>query len=174
MFGQVVQRSSDGGKTWKNVTPPDLPPGGRVQNIDASHIRKGSAYIAIYRFLREHGVAVATACEFDNIENIKKAVEEAAGVALLPEPTLRREVQSGTLVAVPLGGCALVRPLGIIHRRHHKLSATALRFMEMLRHADGSASPLPNGADGSAAARTTTRATEAHRRSRNGAARASH
>jgi hypothetical protein len=44
----------DGGKTWKNVTPPDLPPGGRVQNIDASHIRKGSAYVAVYRFLREH------------------------------------------------------------------------------------------------------------------------
>ena len=44
----------DNGKTWRNVTPRDLPPGGRVQNIDASPIRKGSAYIAVYRFLREH------------------------------------------------------------------------------------------------------------------------
>ena len=49
-----VHVTRDGGKTWKNVTPPDLPPGGRVQNIDASHIRKGSAYVAVYRFLREH------------------------------------------------------------------------------------------------------------------------
>ena len=49
-----VHVTRDGGKTWKNVTPPDLPPGGRVQNIDASHIRKGSAYIAVYRYLREH------------------------------------------------------------------------------------------------------------------------
>jgi photosystem II stability/assembly factor-like uncharacterized protein len=49
-----VHVTRDNGKTWKNVTPPDLGPGGRVQNIDASAIRRGSAYIAVYRFLREH------------------------------------------------------------------------------------------------------------------------
>jgi hypothetical protein len=49
-----VHVTRDNGKTWLNVTPRDLPPGGRVQNIDASPIRKGSAYIAVYRFLREH------------------------------------------------------------------------------------------------------------------------
>lgn len=49
-----VHVTRDNGKTWKNVTPKNLPPGGRVQNIDASPIRKGSAYIAVYRFLREH------------------------------------------------------------------------------------------------------------------------
>ena len=49
-----VHVTRDNGKTWKKVTPPDLPPGGRVQNIDASAIRRGSAYIAVYRFLREH------------------------------------------------------------------------------------------------------------------------
>ena len=41
----------DDGKTWTNVTPKDLPPGGRVQFIDASPHRKGSAYFAIYRYL---------------------------------------------------------------------------------------------------------------------------
>jgi DNA-binding transcriptional LysR family regulator len=85
------------------------------------------------RFLRAHGVAVEMALEFDNIENIKKAIEVGAGVALLPEPTLRREVQAGTLMAVPLAGCRLVRPLGIIHRRHHPLSANSLRFIDLLR-----------------------------------------
>jgi len=49
-----VHVTRDNGKRWENVTPADLPPGGRVQNIDASHIRKGCAYIAVYRFLREH------------------------------------------------------------------------------------------------------------------------
>ena len=49
-----VHVSRDNGKTWKNVTPRDLAPGGRVQNIDASPVRKGSAYIAVYRYLREH------------------------------------------------------------------------------------------------------------------------
>ena len=41
----------DDGKTWTNVTPKDLPPGGRVQYIDASPRRKGSAYFAVYRYL---------------------------------------------------------------------------------------------------------------------------
>ena len=49
-----VHVTRDGGKTWKNVTPKDLPPGGRVQNIDASAARAGTAYIAVYRFLFEH------------------------------------------------------------------------------------------------------------------------
>lgn len=49
-----VHVTRDDGKTWKNVTPKDLPPGGRVQNIGASPHRDGSAYIAVYRFLREH------------------------------------------------------------------------------------------------------------------------
>jgi photosystem II stability/assembly factor-like uncharacterized protein len=49
-----VHVTRDNGKTWKNVTPKDLPPGGRVQNIDASDIRKGASYIAVYRYLREH------------------------------------------------------------------------------------------------------------------------
>jgi DNA-binding transcriptional LysR family regulator len=86
------------------------------------------------RFLREQGVTPRATLEFDNIENIKKAVEVSAGVALLPEPTLRREVAAGTLVAVTLAGVHFVRPLRIIHRRHSRLSATALRFIDILRH----------------------------------------
>jgi hypothetical protein len=46
-----VHVSRDAGRTWKNVTPKDLPPGGRVQNIDVSVHRRGSAFIAVYRYL---------------------------------------------------------------------------------------------------------------------------
>lgn len=85
------------------------------------------------RFLREHDVAVETVMEFDNIENIKKAIEISAGVALLPEPTLRREVEAGTLVTRPMAGARLERPLGVILNRHHKLTTTVLRFLDLLR-----------------------------------------
>src|SRR5689334_19433501 len=43
--------SRDNGKTWKNITPKDLPTGGRVQYIETSPHRKGSAYYAVYRYL---------------------------------------------------------------------------------------------------------------------------
>jgi len=41
----------DNGKKWTNITPKDLPSGGRVQFIEASPHRKGSAYYAVYRWL---------------------------------------------------------------------------------------------------------------------------
>ena len=41
----------DNGRTWTNVTPKDLPAGGRVAFIEASPHRPGSAYYAVYRYL---------------------------------------------------------------------------------------------------------------------------
>jgi len=41
----------DNAKTWTNVTPKDLQTGGRVQYIDVSPHRRGSAYFAVYRYL---------------------------------------------------------------------------------------------------------------------------
>lgn len=84
------------------------------------------------RFLREQGVSVNVVAEFDSIENIKQAVSIGAGVAILPEPTIRREVKARTLVAVPLIGCDFTRPLAIVHRRGQRLSAAAKRFMDLL------------------------------------------
>jgi DNA-binding transcriptional LysR family regulator len=101
------------------------------------------------QFLRRHGAEVEVVLEFDNIENIKKGIEVGAGVGILPEPTLRREVQAGTLQAVRLSGCRLLRPLAIIHRRHHPLSSAAQSFVDLLRAnatpGNGAGTPL-NGA----------------------------
>jgi hypothetical protein len=49
-----VHVTRDNGKTWKNVTPQGLAPGGRVQTIEDSPHRRGTAYASIYRYLREH------------------------------------------------------------------------------------------------------------------------
>ena len=44
-----VWMTRDNGRTWKNVTPAGLPPGGRVHTIEDSPHRKGSAYVSVYR-----------------------------------------------------------------------------------------------------------------------------
>ena len=46
-----VHVTRDAGENWKNVTPATLPPGGRVQNIEPSPHRMGSAYIAVCRYM---------------------------------------------------------------------------------------------------------------------------
>lgn len=83
--------------------------------------------------LHERHVGVEVVMEFDNIETIKRAIEIDAGIGLLPEPTVVREVETGALAAVPLEGVDLVRPLGIIHRRGRELTSTASRFIELLQ-----------------------------------------
>jgi DNA-binding transcriptional LysR family regulator len=86
----------------------------------------------IDRFLKDHGVALDVAMEFDNIENIKHAVE-VSGVTLLPLPTVQREIAAGNLAALRLADARMVRPLAIIHRRHPKPTPAAQRFIDLLR-----------------------------------------
>jgi DNA-binding transcriptional LysR family regulator len=85
------------------------------------------------RALAAAGAEPAVVMEFDNIETIKRAVEIDAGVALLPEPTVGRELAAGTLCTVRLIGDELVRPLGIIHARGKPLAPTVARFVGLLR-----------------------------------------
>lgn len=106
----------------------------------------------IDRFLRDQGVAVETVLEFDNIENIKNAVE-VSGLTLLPLPTVEREVRVGTLVAVRISDAKMVRPLVIIHRRRERLSSPVRRFVELLRQPD-EAGRRPEDAGADTLART--------------------
>ena len=45
----LVHVTKDGGKTWANVTPKNMPDFGRVSQIDASAFNTGGAYIAVKR-----------------------------------------------------------------------------------------------------------------------------
>jgi photosystem II stability/assembly factor-like uncharacterized protein len=46
-----VHVTRDGGRTWTDVTPADMPPEGRIQTIDPSPHSGGTAYFAGYRTL---------------------------------------------------------------------------------------------------------------------------
>lgn len=78
------------------------------------------------------GAAVQVVMEFDNIETIKRAVEIDAGFGLLPIDTVTRELETGSLVAIPISGAPLARPLGIITRQGKELGKTARRFIQLL------------------------------------------
>lgn len=101
----------------------------------------------IDRTLANADVEANVVMQFDNIETIKRAVEINAGVSILPQPTIVREVAEGTLVAVPLEGIHMVRPLGIIHRKGVDLGKSAQRFIELLC-SDGDARLTPPESNG--------------------------
>ncbi len=46
----LVHLTRNGGETWTDVTPPDLPPNSRVSSIDLSSVDRGTAYIAAKRY----------------------------------------------------------------------------------------------------------------------------
>ena len=71
--------------------------------------------------------------EFDNIETIKQAVEIGAGVSILPEPTVRDELQQRLV-----GGRAPDRPGVAAADRHHSSPAQGVhahggKFVELLQ-----------------------------------------
>jgi len=45
----LVHLTQDDGKTWENVTPPELTPWSKVTHIEASHSDAGTAYVAVDR-----------------------------------------------------------------------------------------------------------------------------
>ena len=91
---------------------------------------------AIERRLKQRNVKVNVVMEFDNIETIKQAIAIDAGVSILPRHTVLKEIEIGSLAAVPLGIPDLVRPVGIIHRKQKQLSPTVARFIDSLRNAE--------------------------------------
>jgi DNA-binding transcriptional LysR family regulator len=89
---------------------------------------------AIDKSLRQRGVNINIAMEFDNIETIKHAITLQSGVSILPEPSVLREVESGILSAIPTDMPDLVRSIGIIHRRQKLLTPTAQTLLEFLQN----------------------------------------
>ena len=109
------------------VTPADLGGESFIAFDEDLTIRR-----QIDRFLRENGVDVIIAMQFDNIQTVKEAVALGSGISILPECTLQTEIGQGRLVAVPLDAPGLVRPVGIVHRRRKKLNRAAHSFIELL------------------------------------------
>ena len=46
----LIQVTRDGGKAWRNVTPPELTPWSKLAQMDASHFDSTTAYAAVNRF----------------------------------------------------------------------------------------------------------------------------
>jgi DNA-binding transcriptional LysR family regulator len=88
---------------------------------------------AIDRALRKQGVRVDVAMHFDNIETIKQAITTQGALSILPQPSLRREVEEGVLRAIPVEIPDLIRPIGIIHRKGRDLSPTTESLLQFLR-----------------------------------------
>lgn len=88
---------------------------------------------AIDRALRERGVHVQHAMEFDNIETVKRAVEIEAGLAIVPHSTIIQEVAKKTLAEVKIDDADLARPIAAIYKKSKVLSPAMKQFIALLK-----------------------------------------
>jgi DNA-binding transcriptional LysR family regulator len=91
----------------------------------------------IDRSLREHGIHIHHAIEFDSVETVKRAVEIENGISIVPSATVRQEVENGTLAAVEINDPQMWRPLGILLKRDRARSPAVREFVAQLQK------PLP-------------------------------
>jgi LysR family transcriptional regulator, transcriptional activator of the cysJI operon len=88
---------------------------------------------ALDRMLREHGVSIHHAMEFDNIETVKRAVEIDAGLAIVPRATVVQEIAKQSLAEVKFEDVELYRPLAVIYKKNKVLSPAMKQFITTLK-----------------------------------------
>jgi DNA-binding transcriptional LysR family regulator len=84
------------------------------------------------RFFKEQGVEIHIAMHFDNIQMVKEAVALGHGISILPDRTMRNEIEQGRLKRVRLNAPGLVRPVGVVHRKRKTFNRAARAFLEAL------------------------------------------
>jgi len=87
----------------------------------------------VKRYIRDSGAQLNVVMHFDNIQTMKEAVVLGSSISIMPVRVLRNDIEQGRLVAIPIIGCTLVRPLGIIHRRRKTFNQATRTFLELLR-----------------------------------------
>ena len=95
----------------------------------------------IERVLGRCGISPRVTIATDSPEAMKKLVAAGLGLAVLPEPIVRDDVERGTLAALRVKGLAFERTLGLITPAGRYLPSTARAFLGVL--ADGLGLRLP-------------------------------
>ncbi len=93
----------------------------------------------IDRYLRQLGITMQIAGEFDNIDSVKHAMDVNNAVAFLPRPAVHEDPNDHTLVELKCPWLELSRPLGVIQRRGDTLGRTARGVMELVLESGGEA-----------------------------------
>ncbi len=78
-------------------------------------------------------VRVQEVVEFDNIETVKRGVLIENALSIVPSKSVDTEVESGSLVRIPIEGTYIWRPLGIVRRRTKAVSPAMREMIALLK-----------------------------------------
>jgi DNA-binding transcriptional LysR family regulator len=82
----------------------------------------------IEQYFRKEEISLHSLLDLGNMEAIKELVKLGLGVSILAPWTARKEINEGSLVALPLGRRKLKRRWGVLHWRGRRLSLAEETF----------------------------------------------
>ncbi len=89
------------------------------------------------RIFTEHGLKMQARMEMSSNETIKQAVIAGMGISLLSLHTLKLELQTNSLVILPVQGMPVVRDWHLVHLKEKRLPPVARAFKSFLQeHAE--------------------------------------
>lgn len=98
--------------------------------------KKGSVTRKIIEGIFEkEGRTLMPDMEIDRPEAMKKLVEAGLGVSILPEMSVIKELEEGTLISLPTGEIRFERHLGLIYRKGQFFSPSTIAFLDILKSA---------------------------------------
>jgi DNA-binding transcriptional LysR family regulator len=117
-----------------------LHPWARAGRVDRSEITRQrfilytrTSYLAdmVEDYFQKDGMVLPTSIELGNIEAIKELVKLEVGISILAPWVARRELEEGSLRALPLGTRKLERTWGILLRQGQQLSLAHQTFIRL-------------------------------------------
>lgn len=92
---------------------------------------KGSApRRVIDAYIRQHQLSVRIPLEISSNREIKRAVEEGIGIALISSKVAQDQIKAGKIAAIPLVDPSMKRKFYMIHHREKYLSKSLKDFMD--------------------------------------------
>ena len=87
--------------------------------------------------LRKYNVQPKITMTLDNVETIKRIVENGTGMSIVPENSIKDEVKRGLLAGVELDDILIERDIAVIAKKGRILSNAENKFIELLREEFG-------------------------------------
>ncbi|MFQ5352546.1 MAG: LysR substrate-binding domain-containing protein, partial [Candidatus Binatia bacterium] len=95
--------------------------------------RGSHTFRILERFLLEAGVFPSIAMEISDLEAVKSMVGSGLGVSVVPRWSIRKELDTETVVAKPLGTAGLFRKWGLVRRTNEPLTASQRAFVSICK-----------------------------------------
>lgn len=123
-----------------------LPVVTRNEIVDATLILAGKAtrtFALVEEYFRAHHLVMPRCIELGSVDSIKELVKTGLGVGIAARWPVRREIEAGELVALPLGPGKLRRRWGVARLRGRKLGLAEETFIRYCRNHTAALGKVP-------------------------------